>query len=299
MKKQTKQRILFALVLPLSLMIILGILVNDIWGCFAGLWIGFVINLKIEENRNRSLYHGHYKITNSRYIKCLPKGDPTLLPAIYQLTLIADVICNDYIEQDKKLSIVKQQYLSQYDSQKQAILLDILCELILHPELTANIEVAGKYICDTASYSERYRLLETLFQIAKADGLYNSSDNDLIKNITSCIGITSKDFIQLFNKYVHPNFYSNTSNNQNTRQSSNQAPPPPPIKTQSTSAYNILGIQPSATNEEVKSAYRRLALQYHPDRMIDADEVTRHQAEEKFRRITQAYQKIKTIRGIK
>jgi molecular chaperone DnaJ len=47
--------------------------------------------------------------------------------------------------------------------------------------------------------------------------------------------------------------------------------------------YEILGIQRNATKEEIKNAYRKLALQYHPDRNKSPD------AEERFKEISEAY----------
>lgn len=49
--------------------------------------------------------------------------------------------------------------------------------------------------------------------------------------------------------------------------------------------YELLGVGPSATTEEIKKAYRRLAHQFHPDKNPDDP-----YAEEKFRRLTEAYQ---------
>src|SRR5688572_11152904 len=49
--------------------------------------------------------------------------------------------------------------------------------------------------------------------------------------------------------------------------------------------YAVLGLQRSVTSEEIKKAYRRLALQYHPDRNPN-DKV----AEEKFKEASEAYQ---------
>jgi|UniRef100_A0A7V6DQ20 molecular chaperone DnaJ len=49
--------------------------------------------------------------------------------------------------------------------------------------------------------------------------------------------------------------------------------------------YEILGVRANATQEEIKSAYRQLALKYHPDRN-PGDKV----AEEQFKKISEAYQ---------
>jgi DnaJ like chaperone protein len=63
-------------------------------------------------------------------------------------------------------------------------------------------------------------------------------------------------------------------------------------------AYTALEITPSATDEEVKKAYRRMAMKYHPDKVANAGEEIRQQATDKFRAINEAYEHIKQQRGI-
>ena len=47
--------------------------------------------------------------------------------------------------------------------------------------------------------------------------------------------------------------------------------------------YEVLGVQRNASNDEIKDAYRKLAMQYHPDRNKSPG------AEEKFKEISEAY----------
>ena len=54
--------------------------------------------------------------------------------------------------------------------------------------------------------------------------------------------------------------------------------------------YKILGIERSATDEEIKSAYRRMAKKYHPDLYSTASEEEKKKAEEQFKKINHAYQ---------
>ena len=63
--------------------------------------------------------------------------------------------------------------------------------------------------------------------------------------------------------------------------------------------YEVLGIPPSATDEEVKKAYRRLAMKYHPDKVEGMGEEVKKNAAAQFREINEAYEQIKTARGMK
>ena len=63
-------------------------------------------------------------------------------------------------------------------------------------------------------------------------------------------------------------------------------------------AYRILGISPNASNEEVKAAYRSMALKHHPDRVAKLGEDIKRQAEKKFQEINNAKERIFKARGI-
>jgi len=62
-------------------------------------------------------------------------------------------------------------------------------------------------------------------------------------------------------------------------------------------AYSILGIKSSATNEEIKSAYKQKMKEYHPDRVADLGIELKQLAEQKTQQINNAYVMIKKLRG--
>jgi DnaJ like chaperone protein len=64
------------------------------------------------------------------------------------------------------------------------------------------------------------------------------------------------------------------------------------------SSYKILELDPSSTNEEVKKAYRRMAMKYHPDKVSHLGEDFRKSADDKFAMVNEAYDKIKKERNM-
>jgi hypothetical protein len=84
------------------------------------------------------------------------------------------------------------------------------------------------------------------------------------------------------------------------RNSSHQQQSPP--RDEAANAYahmtphEILGVSPSATMDEIRAAYRKLAGQYHPDKVQHLGVEFQQLAEIKFKIIQEAYQKLTTGR---
>lgn len=117
----------------------------------------------------------------------------------------------------------------------------------------------------------RTQLLHYLFGIAKADGHVAESEAKIIQNIAAMLGVSSADYESVKNM-----FYRNVN-----------------------SDYKVLGIDASASNDEVKKAYRKMAIKFHPDKVAQMGEEYEKGAKEKFQNIQEAYEAIKKKRGMK
>jgi DnaJ like chaperone protein len=137
-------------------------------------------------------------------------------------------------------------------------------------------------------YSQRLQLYHYLVELGACDGLIQR-EIDVIEVIGTYIGLAKEDIDAIFAQFgrYNSNGGSQGSSSNNSSSYSN-----------SESNYRILGISPSATDDEVKKAYRKMAIKYHPDKVATLGEDVQKAAEEKFKTISQAYEAICKERGI-
>ena len=133
-----------------------------------------------------------------------------------------------------------------------------------------NIYEVGAQIATYMNYSQRLQLFHYLAQIANADGDFSKSEKSVLEAIASAIRLNASDASS-----VIAMFYKDAD-----------------------SAYAVLEISPNATDDEVKSAYRRMAMKNHPDKVATLGPEVQKAAEEKFRKIQEAYETIKKQRGM-
>ena len=135
-------------------------------------------------------------------------------------------------------------------------------------------DISTRQVClqirQQMTHASRLQLLHFLFGIAKADGFVTEAEVDMIHKIAGYLYISNQDF-----ESIKAMFYDGTSN-----------------------AYKILEIDKSATNTEVKKAYRRLVKKHHPDKLQHLGKEHLKGAEEKFRQIQRAYETIQKERGM-
>lgn len=122
---------------------------------------------------------------------------------------------------------------------------------------------------------QRLQLLDYLIIIAKVDGNVSPEEVYALKEVAAYLGLSAQDVDSMLNMEA----------------SSNQ-------QIGLDEAYKILGISPNATNDEVKAAYRKMALKHHPDRVSTLGDDVREAAEKKFQEINNAKERIYKARGL-
>jgi DnaJ like chaperone protein len=144
--------------------------------------------------------------------------------------------------------------------------------LMLRELLKQKIDLTGigAQIKHFMAYAEKLQLLHFLFGISSADGQEHPAEIATIQQIANLIGISDADFQSIRSMFVKDTGY----------------------------AYRILEISSEATDEEVKKAYRKMALKYHPDKVSHLGEDVQNAAKEKFQELNSAYDTIKKQRGI-
>jgi DnaJ like chaperone protein len=122
---------------------------------------------------------------------------------------------------------------------------------------------------DNVDYHSRLQLLHYLFGIAQADGVISAEELKILNEIAGYMSLTTADFDSIKAMFIPDN----------------------------DKYYTILEVSPSASNEEIKKAYRQMAIKHHPDKVSHLGDDVRVAAEHKFKMVNEAYEKIKKERG--
>lgn len=133
-----------------------------------------------------------------------------------------------------------------------------------------NVYEVGAQISANMNYSQRLQLFHYLVELARADGHVCQEELDVLRSIASALRINNADFTSITSMF----------------------------SSDIESAYKILEIDKSATDQEVKSAYKRMAMKHHPDKVATLGPDVQKAAEEKFKKIQKAYEDIKKERNI-
>jgi hypothetical protein len=91
---------------------------------------------------------------------------------------------------------------------------------------------------------------------------------------------------------------ANPQPKQQPHEQQRQAPPPKHGALGLEEALRVIGLPANAGVEDIKKQYKKLMMQYHPDRVSQLDQAAQNQARDKAQRINEAYQVIKVLKGI-
>ena len=183
------------------------------------------------------------------------------------LVLVAAVMKADGKVLKSELDYVKKFMVHNFGEASATEAIRMLRDLL---NQTIPVNEVCRQIKQNMNYSARLQLLHFLFGIAQADGKVDPREKELIGNISREMGLTDKDF-----ESIQAMFIPNTE-----------------------ADYKILEIAPTVSNDELKKAYRRMAMKFHPDKVSHLGEDFQNAAKEKFQKVNQAYENIKKERNI-
>ena len=156
-------------------------------------------------------------------------------------------------------------------------------------------DYAALFTSVVRSLEVRELFYELLWDIACADGVVSASEDAILRTIPEYLGIPREwYFVYARERFAGGSFDYGGSSQRQRRES---APPP---RDKLAEAYSILGVSSTASDDEVKKAYRLKAKKYHPDTLRAQglpDEMV-GKATEQMARVNAAWSEIKSARGL-
>ena len=191
-------------------------------------------------------------------------------PADFELNLLSLaslVIKADGNVSQTELDYVRSYFVQAYGKERANATFRVFNDVIKKREISA--QRIGVLFRQRMRYESRLQVIHFLFSIANSDGHVSTREVNQILSISGFLGINSRDY-----ESIKAMFFQNPD-----------------------SAYKILEIERTATESEIKAAYRRMAKKFHPDRLQHMDEAYRKGAEEKFRKVQEAYEQLRKEKG--
>jgi DnaJ like chaperone protein len=204
--------------------------------------------------------------------------------------------------QDKKFSKIEFEKLCNFFQKEYGPEVGELTKAFVHKYKKVKVDLHYQ-TRQLAEFSRRDRLMffYNLFSMAMANGTLKIEEERFLKHIAKLINLQDRYFAIIKSKFIKP---KQEQNYREAGQSKNEYNSGKKTFTKkffssSTSAYLSLELDRNASNDELKKAYRRLVMKYHPDRLNGKSETLKIIAKQRFREITEAYELIKRERGIK
>lgn len=188
--------------------------------------------------------------------------------SISLVVLMAAVMKADGKVLRSELEFTKQHMIKLFGVEIATEAIKLLKDIIKQEIPVADV---AQQIAGHMQYAARVQLIHILFGLSLADGHIDAEEIKIIKLIASKMKISEPDFQSVSSMFVPD----------------------------TNSSYKILEIDPKASDEDVKKAYRKMAIKFHPDKVSYLGEEYQQSAKEKFQKVNEAYEAIKKERGIK
>ncbi|MCQ2189792.1 MAG: TerB family tellurite resistance protein [Paludibacteraceae bacterium] len=235
------------------------------------------------------------------------------------LILFAEVLSADNKQWNSKLNYVKYAIHRYYKTDnEQKIALKKFLFIINNKDKyipKANYDFLKANLNDVA----KTELIMELLAVVYADGTMYNREKEIINKIVENLGIEHDDFVriqEIFKKKQQQNHYKEKEHQSSNSNYSNSQGKEDYQKEESNSnnqrnhyqskglmsgkeAYDILGVDMSVSDAEVKKAYRAMAIKYHPDNAAKLGEEAIRQATETMKLINIAWEVVKEARRIK
>lgn len=238
------------------------------------------------------------------------------------LTLMAAVMQANGQAKRSELDFVKDYIKKAFpteDDQKYA--LQLLKELL---EQNIDVEGVARQVAKQMNIYHKRELIYFLLGIGYADGMLQRSEDSVILKISVLLGISHSDYNSIKTSYfagennggsfyrnsysqktaggsyqkTGGSSYSGSSSGSKSGGSGSGSRARRSINMSLSTAYSLLGLTSTATNEEVVKAYRSMCKKFHPDRVATLGESVVKEAEEHMMKINQAYDLIKSERNM-
>ncbi len=193
------------------------------------------------------------------------------------LVLSAAVMRADDRVMKSELGYVKEFLVRNYGAKQAESLVLALRELLDRP---IDVREVADQIRHHMEHAKRLLLLQYLYGIAAADGELDPRELDEVRRIAGYLGISARDRDSIEARF--------TAGGPAARRPADLP-----------SAYTVLELDPGCSDAEVKKAFRRLAVKFHPDKVQDLGPEHVEAAQAQFVAVQQAYEAIKSARGFK
>ena len=186
---------------------------------------------------------------------------------VSMLVLFAKVMKADGKLLKSELDYVKSFLKRNLSSKQSSVFIGMFQEILKQDYSIA--EVCGQ-IQKSMDHPSRLELLHVLFGLSAADGEMHPQEVKVINTISGYLNISKKDYESIKAIFIKD----------------------------MDSSYKILEIESNASDSEIKKAYRKMAIKYHPDKVAHLGKEIQSTAEEKFKAVSDAYTEIKKKRNI-